>query len=501
MSTAEYPLAPSVAKRGAVSRLPRWWPLAALTLLAAALRLSTLNLQSFWVDEAFTPVFVLRPSLFATLHNIPRTENTPPLWYLLAWLDSRVLGTGEVALRLPSALAGIATVPVAWALGRELGGRRVAVACAALVAVNPLFVWYSQEARAYGLYVLMVALVTLCFVRVQRQPTRRRVWAFALTGSLALLTHYFAVFLLIPMVLWLLWERRTRAPVVPAIAALAVVGAALVPLVLAQGGRDTQWIGTWKLSNRLLAIPQYYLTSYYGEALGHEVELLVALPILAGIVLGLRRMLERRESPRPALLVLSVAAGGTLIPIVLAVLGADYLAPRNLVGAMIPLTALFAVVMLWPRTGRVGIALVVASALAFLAVSVDGDLSASLQRENWREIAAGLAGGSRDRVITSVQLGSTPLAYYLPGLHFLRAGSSVTVDEIDETGPEPVRPGAARPPAPGFRLANRVSVDGLVAYRFVSPVARRVSEAALASHEITFHPTQVLASGGARATP
>ena len=75
---------------------------------------------------------------------------------MLAWADSRVLGTGEIALRLPSALAGIATVPVAWAIGRELAGRRAAIVCAALVAVNPLFVWYSQEARAYELFVLMV---------------------------------------------------------------------------------------------------------------------------------------------------------------------------------------------------------------------------------------------------------------------------------------------------------------------------------------------------------
>ena len=135
------------------------------------LRLSTLDLQSFWYDEAFTPVHVLHPSLWATLRSVVHTENTPPLWYVLAWADSRVLGTGEVALRLPSALAGIATVPVAWAIGRELAGRRAAVVCAALVAVNPLFVWYSQEARAYALFVLMAALAMLCFLRAEREPT------------------------------------------------------------------------------------------------------------------------------------------------------------------------------------------------------------------------------------------------------------------------------------------------------------------------------------------
>ncbi|HYB23455.1 MAG TPA: hypothetical protein VED41_06645, partial [Solirubrobacteraceae bacterium] len=71
--------------------LARWWPLVALTLLAAALRLSTLDLQSFWYDEAFTPVHVLHPSLWATLRSVVHSENTPPLWYAIAWADSRLL--------------------------------------------------------------------------------------------------------------------------------------------------------------------------------------------------------------------------------------------------------------------------------------------------------------------------------------------------------------------------------------------------------------------------
>jgi uncharacterized membrane protein len=265
--------------------LASWWPLAALTLLAAALRLSTLDLQSFWYDEAFTPVHVLHPSLWATLRSVSHSENTPPLWYVLAWADSRILGTGEVALRLPSALAGIATVPVAWAIGRELAGRRAALVCAALVAVNPLFVWYSQEARAYALFVLTAALAMLCFLRAERDAAANRrsrsMAAFALTGSLALLSHYFAVFLLIPMVLWLLRRPATRRAALPAIAVLVVVGLALLPLISAQGAHGTQWIGQWALSSRLQAIPQYYLTGYSGAPLGHGVELLVALPILA----------------------------------------------------------------------------------------------------------------------------------------------------------------------------------------------------------------------------
>jgi mannosyltransferase len=498
---------PSARAAGITARLPPWWPLAAIGLLAAVLRLSTLNLQSFWYDEAFTPVHVLHASLWATLRSVVHTENTPPLWYLVAWADARVLGTGELALRLPSALAGIAVVPVAWAIGRELAGRAAAIVCALLVAVNPLFVWYSQEARAYGLFVLTAALAMLCFLRAEREPTRRRMGLFALTGALALLTHYFAVFLLIGMALWLLWRRRTRRAALGALGVLALVGLALLPLISAQGGHGTQWIGRWPLRERLEAIPQYYLTGYSGKPLGHGVELLVALPILGALGLGAWHMSDPRRgrSPqnlRPLLLALWIAACGVLIPIVLVAFGADYLAPRNLVAAMIPVTAVIAVVALWPdAAGRVpvaGVALAATIAIAFLAVSLDVDLSPRLQRGDWRGLAQALGHAAPARAITTVELGSTPFEYYQPGLHGLRAGSSVLVSEIDETGYAPLRASAAEPPAPGFHLRARLDVNGLIAYRFVSSAPRLVSEATLRRHVIALEgPPEVLVPAGA----
>ncbi len=485
--------------------LPAWWPLAALTLLAAILRLSTLGAQSFWYDEAFTPVHVLHPSLTATLRSVVHTENTPPLWYLLAWADARVLGTGEYALRLPSALAGIATVPLAWAIGRELTARRAtAITMAAFVAVNPLLVWYSQEARAYGLFVLLTALAMLCFLRALQRPTTGRMAAFALAGSLALLSHYFAVFLLIPMALWLLWAHADRLrAVLPSLGVLALVGVALLPLISAQGGHGTQWIGQWALSSRLQAIPQYYLTDYYGAALGHGIELLLALPILAGVALGLWRVLTPPEESG-ALIALAIAAGGILIPLALLALGADYLAPRNLVAAMIPVTALIAVIVPSQRAARAGMALAVMIALAFLAITLDVTLSPRLQRGDWRGLARVLRGygsaagvpttAARRRAITTVELGAAPLEYYLPGLHNLAAAMSVTVSEIDETGYSPLRASASRPPASGFHLLDRRDVHGLIVYRFVSTIPRTVTEATLRQHVITdAHPEVLVA--------
>ena len=474
-----------------------WWALTAITILAAALRFSTLDEQSLWYDEAFTPVHVLHPGLVATLHAVVHTENTPPLWYLLEWAVTRVLGTGAVALRLLSAIAGVATVPVAWAIGTELAGRRAAVACAVFTAVGPLFVWYSQEARAYALFVLLAALAMLFFLRALREPTPARMTAFAVSASLALLTHYFALFLLVPMALILVWEPDRRRSALPAMGAIAIVGLALLPLVSAQGGHGTQWIGRWALSSRLQAIPQYYLLGNSGAPLGHGLELLVALPILAGLAFGLWRVLSPREE-RGALIALAIAAGGVLLPILLVAVGADYLAPRNLVAAMVPVTAVIAVVVTARRTGRVGLAFAGLIAIALLAVTIDVDLSPRLQRGDWRGVARALGRGVPDRVITTVELGSAPLEYYLAPLHNLARGTSVTVDEIDEVGYAPLRANASSAPAAGFRLLERLDINGLIVYRFVSAVPRVVPESTLRRHVITSAHPEVLVADPTR---
>jgi hypothetical protein len=191
---------------------------------------------------------------------------------------------------------------------------------------------------------------------------------------------------------------------------------------------------------------------------------------------------------------LLIAAGGILIPIALAVFGADYLAPRNLVAAMIPVTALIAVLLASPQAGGAGMALAATTVVAFLALSVDVNLSPRLQRGDWRAVAHALRGsGSRgERVITTVELGAAPLEYYLPPLRNLTPGTSVAVNEIDETGYAPLRASAGRPPAPAFRLIERLDRNGLLIYRFSSTAPHAVSQATLRRHVITLAHPEVL---------
>src|SRR5436190_20055625 len=90
-------------------------------------------------------------------------------------------------------------------------GRRAALLAGLLAACSPLLVWYSQEARAYALLVLLGSLSVLLMLRALERPSGARLAAWAVVAALALCSHYFAVFLVAPPAAGLLaclgWRR------------------------------------------------------------------------------------------------------------------------------------------------------------------------------------------------------------------------------------------------------------------------------------------------------
>jgi hypothetical protein len=145
-----------------------------------------------WGDEAASVMLSLRPTgeLLATL---AAAEPHPPLFPLLlkAWL--RLAGTDELVARFPSIAAGTALVPTVGVLGRALGPR-TAVGSAVLTALNPFLLWYTTEARMYGLAALAAAISFLLFVRLLQEPTRSSAILYGAATALALLSHYFLLF-------------------------------------------------------------------------------------------------------------------------------------------------------------------------------------------------------------------------------------------------------------------------------------------------------------------
>ncbi len=150
--------------------------LALLTIAGAWLRLSHLGAKSLWLDEGAT-VALARASWqhFAWVwwHG---EANLQTIYFLLmrGWIH---LGSSEAWLRLPSAIFGIASIPMLYVVGRKFTGVTPSLVAAALLAFSPSAVYYSQEARSYSLGILLVLLSTYFFVRAVEENRQRRLGA------------------------------------------------------------------------------------------------------------------------------------------------------------------------------------------------------------------------------------------------------------------------------------------------------------------------------------
>jgi len=188
----------------------------ALTLLAFALRLVNLDSFSFWTDEGLTP---LRSSYSISqiltnriyIQEAISLDTHPPLYYLLIHATRRLWGETDFAYRYPSLLAGVLLVPLLYQFGRRLGGVRAGVLTAVFTAVNPLQVYYGNEARMYTLLVLLGAAASYVLWRaLTGADLRRSLFLYVLLAGSAFYTHYTAVFLIAAQALfwiWLLWQQ------------------------------------------------------------------------------------------------------------------------------------------------------------------------------------------------------------------------------------------------------------------------------------------------------
>ncbi len=180
---------------------------AVLTLLGLAIRLSNFD-QSLFGDELSTYWIVHGHSLGHVV-SIVRSNNeiTPPLYFILGWLTLKLGGAPEW-VRLPSLVAGTATIPLVYLLGARTVGRAGGLIAAAVMALSPFMIYYSDEARAYALMIAFVTASTLALLAATRTG-RTRWWViYAVCSCAALYSHYTSAFPLAGQALWVLWKQR-----------------------------------------------------------------------------------------------------------------------------------------------------------------------------------------------------------------------------------------------------------------------------------------------------
>ncbi len=235
------------------SPLPRStyrWAVVFIILLAVGLRLHNAELFSFWTDEGLTP---LRsgysiPQILSNKVIIQEgiTNDThPPLFFLIIHFSRQLIGETDFAYRYLPAMAGVLLVPLLAQIGKEMRGAWLGVVVAGLTAVNPLQIWYANEARMYTLAILLVSGASYVLWRLIKRAQSdgqltsqliiRQLLLYLLLAGLAVYTLYTAVLLIVGQgVFWLLllW-RQGHKRLLGGTAVLALlIAAPLVPYTI-----------------------------------------------------------------------------------------------------------------------------------------------------------------------------------------------------------------------------------------------------------------------------
>jgi mannosyltransferase len=202
----------------------RYAGLAVILAVGTGLRFALLGRNSLWFDEAFV-AFAVQKSWHDVLAFLAVHDNHPPLYYLLVKAWAGVAGTSEVALRAPSAVFGILSIPLSYVIMQRLSGTVPALMTASLVAVSPFEVMAGQDARMYTLLQALTLAATLLLVL----PDRPRWWRPVYIGVLAgmIYTHYLGFLVIAAHGVWTAW--RDRARLVEWLLDVAVAGVLFVP--------------------------------------------------------------------------------------------------------------------------------------------------------------------------------------------------------------------------------------------------------------------------------
>jgi 4-amino-4-deoxy-L-arabinose transferase-like glycosyltransferase len=214
--------APALDSKIGADRL-RWWSAAALCVLLVAfgVRFHRLGDQSLWEDEIFTAIQASQP--VAEMLKWTASDIHPPGYYLLVGGVARLFGWADWIpspvtdwlWRWLSAMAGTLAVAVTFRLGSGWFGRHVGLSAALLLALSPVAVRYSQEARMHELLLLLAALSTWCLSRTLAGPAERMRWKWWLGYTAAtvasLYTLYFGFVVLAAQAGWVaLWWLHRR---------------------------------------------------------------------------------------------------------------------------------------------------------------------------------------------------------------------------------------------------------------------------------------------------
>jgi 4-amino-4-deoxy-L-arabinose transferase-like glycosyltransferase len=226
--------------------------------LLAVLYLLRIGAGSLWDNSEPTYGEIVkelfRTGDWLTLHlNFAPWDTHPPLWFWTAGAFVGALGLDEFALRLPSAIFGLATAYATYRAGKRLYGDAAGLLSALASGISLEMIVLSRLAMMETMLIFFMIVATFWAYFALRDSDHRALWIAAGAAALGTLTKgpIALVLPLLVLVAWLAWSRRWRA-----LQNLPIVGAAIAYIVVA---------GSWFAAATAKFGPSF-LQDYFGAS-------------------------------------------------------------------------------------------------------------------------------------------------------------------------------------------------------------------------------------------
>ena len=272
------------------------WRLLPILVIAALLRLWQIN-ESLWLDELHS-AWVVSDGV-GQIAERAQMGNQSPLYFYLPWATTSLFGMSEWALRLPSLVAGVGLVLLAYWLAYEFTRSRIAaITCATLAATDHNFLFYATEARPYAYVQLFAAVQLLLIWRLQSCASAGRHAGFVIASAVLFYLHYTAILLLAGEIAFVLvracCRRGSRLASQYAARTLAVdllcIAVLIVPTIASLfdiGSRRGTWASFVNETSLMLSVHWFSLVSY------------VVVPLIVCLLVGVIKVAItlRRDEP------------------------------------------------------------------------------------------------------------------------------------------------------------------------------------------------------------
>jgi mannosyltransferase len=363
--------------------------IAVVAVVALGIVLRFFTHSGLWLDEALTVDRARLP--VSQIAGSVKHDGAPPLYYYLLHFWMRVFGQSDVATRSLSGVIGVVTLPVAWLAGNRFGGRVVGWTTMVLLASAPFAVYYSTEARMYGLVILLTGCGFLALHRALEAPRPGNLIAVVVVTAALLYTQYWAVYLVGVVGLWLLvvglvsrrrgaaatdWQRPLKALGAMAVGCLLFVP--WLPIFIYQSRyTGTPWAKPPNFAAVINAVTGFTANQGSLSTAGTDQGRLLALLYIALFVLALfgigrsSRIIELDLHGRPRARGTAIAVVGTLFAAIAGgILTSSAFAPRYAAVVFLPLVLLVALGTTTLLDARIRLVVVTIAVVAGLIGSV-----------------------------------------------------------------------------------------------------------------------------------